>query len=136
MNRTALGYCNAGVRVFVYLHVCNLVSPHNFIKCRLIDTNLRKGHKGQLAPCCRALVPWLKNPIMVAVELLRLKKIEHLLLGSGGGGGETKIKDPVVGATWLGFHLSARCLQTWHTCTFPRERQCRPSLSSTFHLKA
>ena len=32
-----------------------------------------------------------------------------------------KIKDTVVGAIWPGFHPPppSRCLQAWHTCTFP-----------------
>ena len=59
-------------------------------------SNKRVGLKGQLAPYC---VPWLKNSIMAYKRLSTslgsktLNNVEqHLLLGSGGGGGEPKSK--------------------------------------------
>ena len=53
------------------------------------------GHKGQLAPRCRAqgtmILSWYKkfyHGIQKAVHPFRFKNFEHLL-GSGGGGGTT-----------------------------------------------
>ena len=57
-------------------------------KCNLIFFNIMPGHKGQLAPRCRALDAMIKklyHGIQKAVHQFRFKNVEqHLLLGSGG----------------------------------------------------
>ena len=67
-----------------------------FIMCFTWLSSSMVGHKGQLAPRCRALdamITNLYNGIQNAVHPFIFKNFEHLLLGSGG----TTILNPAVG---------------------------------------
>ena len=67
------------------------------------------GHKGQLAPRCRALGTMIKkfySDIQKAVHTLRLKNFETSSFVWGGGGGHN-LRCHLAGI----FHTSARCPQ-------------------------
>ena len=66
-----------------------------------------QGHKGQFAPCCRALDTIITKSYHGS-RRLSTRLVQTTLNTSSLGLRGIKIKDPVVGATWLWFHLPAR----------------------------
>ena len=80
-----------------------------FLLKYMLRMEFRSHHGAQrtvLAPCCRALATRITKLYHGSRRLsTRLgSKTLNTSLGRGG----TKIKDPFVGATWLGFHLPAQ----------------------------
>ena len=77
--------------MFIFLNKCNDIDVENNGEISPSTNPFHKlvsGHKGQLAPRCRALDAMIKkfyHGIQKAVHQFRFKNVEqHLLLGSGG----------------------------------------------------
>ena len=63
---------------------------------------LQKGHKGQLAPCCRALGTMIKIKSYHGSRRLSTCLGSTTLNTSSLGLGEPKFKDAFIDAIWLG----------------------------------
>ena len=77
------------------------------------------GHKGQLAPRCRALDAMIQkydHGIQKAVHLFRFRNFEHLI----GSGWSHNLRPGCRRHLARTFHTPARSLR-WHTCIFPPE---------------